>query len=250
MSTPCRWLARAVSRSFVLLVPAIALFAQSKTVLDGVYTEAQAGRGEMEYEGNCAKCHEGADVDGPSLKGDPFIDRWREDSLGSLFTFIKTRMPRDNAGKLSENIYRDILAFLLALNDYPAGGQELTAETIPSTRLVGKDGPKPLPTNALVLVAGCLTPGSNDTWILTNASEPVRTREGDKATAEEVKASAARASGSLAFRLQNLGDLRPAFNPDTEKGHKVQAKGVLIRQSGNDRINVTSLATVAPVCAP
>src|SRR5690242_6722513 len=78
-----------------------------RTVLDGVYSDAQAKRGDAEYGMNCAKCHEGADVDGPPLTGDPFIDRWREDSLASLFTFIRTQMPRDTPGKLSEPVYRD-----------------------------------------------------------------------------------------------------------------------------------------------
>ncbi|HEX8812536.1 MAG TPA: cytochrome c, partial [Terracidiphilus sp.] len=108
-------------------------YAQSqadRTVLDGVFTEAQAGRGEMQFAMNCAKCHEGADVDGPPLTGDPFIDRWREDTLEGLFSFIRTRMPRDNPAKLSEAVYRDILAFLLAANDYPAGKSELGADSI------------------------------------------------------------------------------------------------------------------------
>src|SRR5262249_1733434 len=121
-------------------------FSQSppgRTVLDSVFTEAQAGRGEMQFGMNCAKCHEGADVDGPSLTGDPFIDRWREDSLGSVFSFIRTSMPRDAPGKLSEDVYRDILAYLLAANGYPAGKTELGGDSIAATQLVGKDGPKP-----------------------------------------------------------------------------------------------------------
>src|SRR2546423_13020472 len=119
----------------VLLSVAILGAQKAKTVRDGVYTEAQATRGESVYGMNCAKCHEGADVDGPPLEGDPFIDRWREDSLAALFNFIKTKMPQDSPGKLSDSVYRDILSYLLRSNDYPSGKQELSAEVMQGTLL-------------------------------------------------------------------------------------------------------------------
>ncbi len=232
---------------FTLVAAACSGFAQTKssrTVLDGVYTEAQAKRGEAEYSANCAKCHDGADVDGPPLTGDPFIDRWREDSLASLFSFIKAKMPRDTPGKLSDGAYRDIVAYILQANEYPAGNAELTVNTLASTQLVGKDGPKPLPTNALVAVVGCLIPGEKDEWVLTDASEPVRTRTADATTPEELNISAARPLGTLTFKLQGASD----FKPETYKAHKVQVKGVLVRQSNNDRIHVNSLEAVGQNC--
>jgi mono/diheme cytochrome c family protein len=220
------------------------------TVLGGVYTAAQSARGEAAFGTNCAKCHEGADVDGPPLNGDPFIDRWREDSLDALFDFMKTQMPRDDPGKLAAGAYVDILAYLLSRNSFPAGGQELTAGALGNTLLVGKDGPKPLPTNALVQVVGCFTPGPGSTWTLTNATEPARTRNADKIAAEELTASASMPMGTQAFGLQNLADLGASFSADTNKGHRVLAKGVLIRRSAGDRINVISIASAASTCGP
>ena len=108
---------------------------------------------------------------------------------------------------------------------------------------MGKDGPKPLPSLTAVRVVGCLTSGPSDTWILTNGSEPVRSRSLNETTPEELQRSAAWPLGTQRFRLQNLPDRAAAT-----KGHKVQAKGVLIRQYMNDRINVTSLETVASTC--
>jgi S-disulfanyl-L-cysteine oxidoreductase SoxD len=233
----------------VLLSVAILGAQKVKTVRDGVYTEAQATRGESVYGMNCAKCHEGADVDGPPLTGDPFIDRWREDNLASLFSFIRTRMPQDSPGKLSEMAYLDVLAYLLQANSNPPGSVELTAGTLESTLLVGRDGPKPLPTNAVVRLVGCLTPGAGNTWTLTRAPDAERTRDGEHSTSEELKTAASKAPGTNTFRLQNLAELRPGFNPDTVKGQKVQVKGVLIRQTNNDRVNVTSLESVATGCA-
>src|SRR5437868_14209744 len=102
----------------IVLALSIAIGAQDKpagrTVLDGVYTEAQAKRGEREYQARCERCHDGADVDGPMLTGAPFVDRWREDSLEPLFAFIKTRMPRDAPGSLSDAANADLLAHVLA----------------------------------------------------------------------------------------------------------------------------------------
>jgi len=228
-----------------------ALYGQTHaTVLGGVYTAAQATRGEAAFGSNCAKCHEGADVDGPPLNGDPFIDRWREDNLETLFDFMKTQMPRDEPGKLTVGAYVDILAYLLSRNSFPAGGQELTLGTLGQTQLVGKDGPKQLPTNALVQVVGCFMPGSNNTWTLTNASEPARTRNADKIAPEELNASASTPTGRQTFGLQNLADLGASFNADENKSHKVLAKGVLLRRSAGDRINVISIGSAAAACGP
>ena len=225
------------------LVPLL-LAAQPKTVLDGVYTTAQAARGEAAYQMNCAGCH-GEDLYGRamgSLRGDKFLDRWREDSLNVLFTHIKTRMPDRAPGSLREGTYLDILAYILQVNEFTAGSAELTAAAAANTMLVGKDGPRPLPTNATVRVAGCFAAGT-----LARATELVRTRSPQQSTAEELRDSAARPLGTQSFRLQNLDDL-PGFAAASYEGRKVQVKGVLIR-GGNDRILVLSLEILAPNCS-
>jgi hypothetical protein len=38
------------------------------------------------------------------------------------------------------------------------------------------------------------------------------------------------------------------MNPGPHRGHKVLIKGLLIKDSGSDRINVTSLKTVGEQC--
>ena len=222
-----------------------------KTVLDRVFTDAQAKRGEAAYAMSCAGCH-GEDLSGRAmgpLRGDHFLDRWREDNLDVLFTHIRTRMPANAAGSLSEAAYLDILAYILQVNGFPAGSQELTAAVVANTRLVGKNGPQPLPSNTLVQSVGCLT-RQGDEWMLIQASEPVRTPDAETTTPEELKRAAALPLGAGTLRLQNLDELRPGFRADPWAGHKVQAKGVLIRQPNRDRINVLSLESVSPVCTP
>lgn len=213
------------------------------TVLDGVYTTAQAARGQDAYRQHCQSCHEGTDQDGPDLKGADFIDRWRGDRLNVLFTQINTNMPGNRPGSLGEAISIDILAFLLAENGLPAGSNELTADRISRLEFVGKDGPKPLPSMTGVLLVGCLAAAPGDMWALTSASEPVRSRSINATTPEELKGSSAWPLGTQKFRLQNVRELAA-----TTAGSKVQVKGVLIRQYMNDRINVTSIDVVAPTC--
>jgi mono/diheme cytochrome c family protein len=232
---------------FAACLASRAMAQENRTVLDGVYSDAQAKRGAEAYQTSCGKCHEGADVDGPPLTGDPFVDRWREDSLAGLFGFIKANMPQDAPGKLADAAYRDIVAYLLQANMYPAGNQELTAAALGATELVGHNGRQPLATNSMVRVIGCLEAGSGGAWIVARAAEPSRTREPEHSTPEELRAAAAKPLGTQSFRLQNLDDLA-AVHPDALKGHKVQAKGVLIRQPNNDRINVASLESVAAAC--
>ena len=103
----------------------------SRSVLDGVYTTAQAQRGESLYKQNCAVCHgaalEGIEM-GPALAGGEFLDKWNGQSLGDLFERIRTTMPRDKPGRLSTDVNIDITAYLLSVNGYPAGRTPLPGD--------------------------------------------------------------------------------------------------------------------------
>jgi mono/diheme cytochrome c family protein len=228
-------------RVVLLLLVSLAAFAQKRTTLDGVYSDAQAGRGVELFAAKCARCHEGADVDGPPLTQDPFLDRWREDTLTPLYTFLRTKMPQDAPGSLTSANYLDLLAAILAKNTFPTG-KELTADALASLVLVGHDGPKPIPNNAAVVAVGCFNANT-----LSNVGDMGRTQTPDETNPEEIKNSAAKPLGTRTLALLNVGDL-PGFNADNVKGRKVQAKGVLQRQSAGDRINVLSLEVVAPTC--
>ena len=225
--------------------------APHKTVLDGVYTSQQAQRGRLGYAAQCASCHR-ADLggfSGPPLKGDLFMDRWREFNLDVLFSLIKNTMPATNPGGLSETAYLDMLAYLLEANEIPAGIKELTVNVTGTTLLVGKDGPKPLPTSAQVAVVGCLTLDTGNGWFLTHAAEPARTLNTFESTAGEIQEAAAKPFGDQLFRLANIDDL-PGFDRDGLNGNKVQAKGILVRQPNNQRINLNSLQKLGAGCEP
>ena len=247
------------------LVPAIVLsfcFASlatpqnaGRTVLDGVYTAEQANRGEAAYNMNCAPCHretlEG-NAEALSLKGERFVESWRDDRLSSLLTHMRMRMPRrpvGEPGSLKESTYVEILSYLLKANGYPAGSADLTLDSAASIQMVARQGPQRVPTNATVRVIGCFVAGPRNTWVLSSAAEPIRTRNAQDTSPEELKDSAGLPLGSNTFALRNLDDFRTGFMPESMKGHRVQVKGVITWQAGNDRLYVISLESVAEQCA-
>jgi S-disulfanyl-L-cysteine oxidoreductase SoxD len=215
------------------------------SVLDGVYTKEQAERGHAAYERYCHQCHEGLENDGPDLTNKAFLDRWREDSLAPLFTFIRTTMPGTAPGSLDDRVYADLIAFMLEAQELPAGKTELAPEMIGRIQLVGPGGPAPLANLTIVRAVGCLSAAANDTWTLTRASSPrpVRSRIVSGTTPEELSASAAQALGTETFPLMSVKAQSASLT-----GHKVQVKGVLTRQKTLERINVMSLDSVGPAC--
>lgn len=230
----------------VVLAVVFAAYSQTKqaTVLDGVYTEQQAARGEEQYEAICATCHEGDEPEANPPKGSEFIERWREAPVSFLYNFIHTNMPGDKPGSLPEATYLDVVAYLLNANGYPAGTSELTTPKADSILLVRPDGPKPLPASALVSVVGCLAANSDGEWTLTSGTNPLRVRVGDQTTPEELAESRGTTLGQSSYTLVNAED----FPAPKLKGQKVQAKGVLTKVENPYRLSVQSLEPAGDGC--
>ena len=109
--------------------------AAKETVWEQIYTEEQAVRGQRSYETECESCHlENLRGDGyaPALAGSDFSIGWTGLSVGDLFGSIEATMPQEDPGSLSAEVYIDIVAYLLSLNDYQMGSRELvsTAEAL------------------------------------------------------------------------------------------------------------------------
>ncbi|MFN7984077.1 MAG: cytochrome c [Vicinamibacterales bacterium] len=136
--------------------PLSALFAQPapqtpRTVWDGVYTSAQAARGEAEYNRYCSSCHmpdllgnpthppgqpptrtfTGVRSGTPPLRGAQFVANWTGLTLSDLFTRNRVSMPQAAPGSLSRQQNADILAYILSQNGYPAGTTELPRDDAP-----------------------------------------------------------------------------------------------------------------------
>jgi S-disulfanyl-L-cysteine oxidoreductase SoxD len=113
-----------------LLFASSILGQQPLTVNQGVYTQAQASRGQALYKEQCASCHGDAlqGRNGPPLAGEDFAADWSGQPLSELFGKIKNTMPQDAPGKLTAQQTADSLAFILETAKLPAGRAELSAE--------------------------------------------------------------------------------------------------------------------------
>jgi len=94
-----------------------------KSVWKGVYTEAEASRGDTEHQNNCTSCH-GTE----KYAGDAFTKNWVGRTVFDLFDQLKTTMPDDNPGGLSAQQYKDIVAYILRTNGIPAGTDSLPGD--------------------------------------------------------------------------------------------------------------------------
>ncbi|MGE3403234.1 MAG: c-type cytochrome [Vicinamibacterales bacterium] len=106
---------------------------QTKTVWDGVYTAAQAERGNTLYQENCAACHGAeytAGAGAPSLAGPEFQFSWNKKPAGELFDYMKSFMPPGQPGALTDQQYSEIVAALLRANKFP----ESPAAELPATK--------------------------------------------------------------------------------------------------------------------
>jgi mono/diheme cytochrome c family protein len=109
----------------------LAWAAAEPSVWDGIYTGAQAGRGQVLYAKACASCHrENLEGHGttPSLAGEDFVEKWDGQTVGDLFEKMQASMPADHPGSLSREQNAAILAFILRFNNFPAGQTELRTD--------------------------------------------------------------------------------------------------------------------------
>src|SRR6188768_3957267 len=121
------WACFALSVAGCLMVAA----AQTRTVWDGVYTDAQAERGRASYQQSCVGCHRDdlrGDNTAPSLVGESFTFLWGDMEVGELSARIQKLMPPQGPGSLPAQTYIDIVAFMLQKNAFPAGSVELSAD--------------------------------------------------------------------------------------------------------------------------
>ena len=140
--------AEATGITFVLLFAGIAATAAQqpqRTVWDGIYSALQAERGRTGYMQSCAACH-AQDLRGqgtaPSLVEESFAFLYNDVSVGELLDKIQKVMPSDRPGSLPAETYRDIVAFLLQANKFPAGEKEMeaNAEVLRKVMITAKPG--------------------------------------------------------------------------------------------------------------
>lgn len=106
--------------------------AGSRSIWDGVFTQAQADRGAKIYADKCADCHgddlEGDVVEAPALCGEEFLWKWNGSTLDQLFLRVHRDMPLTNAGTLTREQAANLVAYMLSQSNVPAGKRELSTD--------------------------------------------------------------------------------------------------------------------------
>ena len=127
MSSPVRWLrVRGTRQAFSVRSTVSGGPDSTRSVRLAGYTAAQATRGEAVFRGTCGNCHSASQFIGPS-----FDVVWADRPVFDFFDQLRSTMPLDNPGGLSREEYAGVIAYILKLNDHPAGDDPLPHEDAP-----------------------------------------------------------------------------------------------------------------------
>ena len=209
-------------------------------IWQGVYTTAQAERGKASFNSSCLRCH-GDKLQGntaPGLSGDRFFTTWGSEPIASLFAKIRDTMPPNFGTSIDDQTKLDIVAYILQTNGYPGGPGELTqnGNDLATAQILKKGEQAVVQNFSLVQTVGCLGRGPDNTWVLTRTSDPLVTRD-DAPSAQSLASAATRPLGTRTFRLLSA---KP-FSPESHQGHKMEARGLIYSEAGDERLTLTSL---------
>ena len=215
-------------------------------------------RGKTAFQRNCSRCHrddlsgdEGITLKGelsqtlgPALQGDTFYRNWGHGSVNRLFRKVRDAMPPDFQSIIDDNTKADVVAFVLHENGFPVGSAEIPreADVLEGIQIVRQQADV-VPNFALVQVTGCLQPGPANRWRLTVATEPVLASEGPLAAAD-IQAARSGSRGTEEFLLLNTA----SFGVNAHRGHRIDVKGLLYREPGQNRLTLTALQTTGSAC--
>lgn len=211
----------------------------------GVYTTAQAERGKSDFDKSCGSCHNinlSGSARAPALVGAGFLKNWDNASAQELFAKMRDSMPAGDPEAVSQDDKIEILAYLLQANGFPSGATDLGRNELAGIQIAQK-GESIAPNFALTRVIGCLTARDGTHWTLTRATEPI-VANAEKPAAMELKADAAKPLGTATFDLLNTVPFRPA----SYANQKIEARGLLYRDSGRSLLNLVSLETTGEKC--
>ena len=121
-----------VATSIGLGTPLAGQVQDSRTTLDGVYTEEQAARGKQTYQRVCSECHSLDYYSGATIRP------WAGADVYSMYNLIRTQMPQNNPGSLRPREYVAMIAYILELNGMPAGSEALSSRRSELQKIIFK----------------------------------------------------------------------------------------------------------------
>ena len=90
----------------------------------GIFTDAQADRGRTTFDEVCSECHTTSE-----FRGRTFQSNWGRRTVYSLFRTVRSTMPDDNPGGLEEQVYLDVVSYILSMNGHGPGTSELSPDS-------------------------------------------------------------------------------------------------------------------------
>ena len=101
----------------------------SRSVVDGVYTEGQADRGQAFYVAKCQHCHmvdmQGQGTETPAIGGRAFVAKWQGKTLAATYEYILQNMPFDAPLRsLDPHDCADVIAYILKRSEERRVGKE------------------------------------------------------------------------------------------------------------------------------
>ena len=166
----------------------------TRTIADGVYTTAQAKRGQALYEMECLACH-GVTLAGglgPPLAGADFLRVWDQRPLADVVDKIEHTMPAVKPGTLSRTQATDLAAYVLQVNAFKAGAADLApTDALKQIAIVAPTG---TPAAAASSTAFATRPPGNMAQVMRGILFP---------------------SSNLLFNVQNQdpGEQKPGWSP-------------------------------------
>jgi mono/diheme cytochrome c family protein len=97
--------------------------ARPVTTANGVYTTAQAAKGEQVYMTFCVSCHPAGTYALPA-----FRDKWNGAPVSKLFDFVIDTMPKSEPGSLDPQDYLHVISYILKINGAPPGKKPLPVD--------------------------------------------------------------------------------------------------------------------------
>ena len=107
-----------------VLVAGLAAQDGQRTVRDGVFSAAQAARGERVFESICVNCHEMAEFTAAGA----YLEDVEGEPLWETFDFVSSEMPEDDRGSLEPEEYAAVLAYIFSVYGLPSGDAELPVD--------------------------------------------------------------------------------------------------------------------------
>ncbi len=90
----------------------------------GIFSAAQAERGESTFDEVCSQCHTTSEFRGAS-----FQRNWGRRTVYSFFRTVRSTMPDDNPGGLDEQTYLDVTTYIMRMNGHEAGPSEMLPDS-------------------------------------------------------------------------------------------------------------------------